>query len=163
VRPLKQAAPAPSAARGARTYDVRDYGAKGDGIALDTAAVQAAIDACPRDKGGTVVVPSGDFVIGTVELKTNVTLYLAAPARLLGSGNPEYYSAGKGVPPGNGDNTGPGGNSAQGYKERPHLAIFYRCRNLLVRDVFPAHGVPGFDAVYRVPARGGRGKRKHHR
>jgi len=161
---LAVAAPA-----GKAVYDLRDYGARGDGSTLDTAAVQAAIDSCAKDNGGTVLVPAGDFVIGTVELKSNVTLYLAPGGRLLGSGNPDHYSAGKGVPPGNGnmvmlyavnaeniaiegqgtidgqggkfytgkgDNTGPGGNAAQGYRERPHLLIFYRCRNLLVRDAF---------------------------
>src|SRR5215471_7052060 len=58
---------------GARTYSVRDFGAKGDGVTLDTAALQAAIDKCHQDRGGTVVVPAGVFVIGTVELKSNVT------------------------------------------------------------------------------------------
>lgn len=53
---------------GVRVYNVRQYGAKGDGKALDTAAVQATIDACNRDGGGTVLVPAGTFVIGTVEL-----------------------------------------------------------------------------------------------
>src|ERR1041385_4177324 len=56
---------------GARLYNVRDFGAKGDGTTLDTAAVQAAIDACNKGRGGIVLVPAGDFVIGTVELKSN--------------------------------------------------------------------------------------------
>jgi len=59
---------------GVRVYNIRDYGAKGDGSTLDTAAVQSAIDACNKDLGGTVLVPAGRFVIGTVELKSNVTL-----------------------------------------------------------------------------------------
>jgi len=66
---------------GARTYNIRDFGAKGDGSTLDTDAVQAAIDACTKDQGGTVLVPAGVFVIGTVELKSNVTLRLAASAK----------------------------------------------------------------------------------
>src|SRR5215216_2206849 len=154
---------------GARVYDVRAFGAKGDGATLDTAAVQAAIDACHKDRGGVVLIPAGDFVVGTLELKSNVTLHLAAQGRLLGSGKPEHYRAGRGVPPGNGnvvlisaadaenvsiegrgtidgngaafytgrgDNTGPGQNSAEGYFRRPHLLVFYRCKNLFVRDVF---------------------------
>src|SRR6266850_2462226 len=154
---------------GARVYNVREFGAKGDGSTLDTAAVQAAIDASNRDKGGTVLVPAGDFVVGTLELKSNVTLHLAAQGRLLGSSNIEHYKAGNGIPPGNGnvvlisaanaenitiegpgtidgngskfftgkgDMTGPGQNSAQGYFQRPHLLIFHRCRNLVIRDVF---------------------------
>src|SRR5947209_5686896 len=57
---------------GAKTYNVRDFGAKGDGVTLDTAAVQAAIDACHRDQGGMVLVPAGVFIIGAVEMKSNV-------------------------------------------------------------------------------------------
>src|SRR5580692_3989687 len=49
---------------GARIYNIRTYGAKGDKTTLDTAAVQAAIDACTADGGGTVLVPAGTFVIG---------------------------------------------------------------------------------------------------
>src|SRR5512147_2818097 len=50
---------------GARTYNIRDFGAKGDGVTLDTGALQAAIDACHHDQGGTVLVPAGVFHIGT--------------------------------------------------------------------------------------------------
>jgi hypothetical protein len=92
--------PAPS---GTRTFNVRDHGAAGDGRTLDTAAVQAAIDACARDRGGVVLVPAGDFLVGTIELKSHVTLRVAASGRLLGSGRPADFSAGKGVPPGNGN------------------------------------------------------------
>jgi hypothetical protein len=88
---------------GARVYNIRDFGAKGDGTIVDTAAVQAAIDACHRDQGGTVLVPAGDFVVGTLELKSNVTLHLAAKGRLLGSPNKGDYHAGHGIPPGNGN------------------------------------------------------------
>jgi hypothetical protein len=76
---------------GARIYNIRDFGAKGDGKTLDTTALQAAIDACTRDGGGTVLVPSGTFVIGTTELKSNVTLHLVASATLLGSGDGKDY------------------------------------------------------------------------
>jgi Glycosyl hydrolases family 28 len=156
-------------AEGARLYNVRDFGAKGDGVTFDTAPVQAAIDLCNKDKGGTVLVPAGDFVVGTLELKSNVTLHLAAQGRLLGSPNGEHYKAGNGIPPdngnivmisaanaenvrieglgtidgngarfftGKGDMTGPGQNSSEGYFQRPHLLIFYRCKNLIIREVF---------------------------
>ena len=83
---------------GARTYNVRDFGAKGDGIALDTSAVQSAIDACNRDKGGTVLVPAGTFVIGTVEMKSNVTLHVAAGGTLLGSADGKQYHAVDAIP-----------------------------------------------------------------
>ncbi len=83
---------------GARIYNIRDFGAKGDGHALDTAAVQAAIDACNKDQGGTVLVPAGVFVIGTVELKSNVTLHLAAQGKLLGSADGKQYRAADAIP-----------------------------------------------------------------
>ena len=83
---------------GARVYNIRDFGAKGDGKALDTAAVQAAIDACTRDGGGTVLVPAGIFQIGTTELKSNVTLHIAAGATLLGSADGKQYHAVDAIP-----------------------------------------------------------------
>lgn len=89
--------------RGARIFNIRDYGAKGDGATLDSAAVQAAIDACALEDGGVVLVPAGDFVIGTIALKSNVTLRLSARGKLLGSDKPADYRAGEGVPGGNGN------------------------------------------------------------
>lgn len=83
---------------GARVYNIRDFGAKGDGRTLDTAAVQAAIDACTKDQGGTVLVPAGTFVIGTVELKSNVTLHIAAQGKLLGSADGKQYHAADAIP-----------------------------------------------------------------
>jgi hypothetical protein len=83
---------------GTRVYNVRDYGAKGDGTTLDTAAVQAAIDACTHDGGGTVLVPAGVFQIGTVELKSNVTFHIAASGKLLGSADGKQYHAVDAIP-----------------------------------------------------------------
>lgn len=83
---------------GARVYNVRSFGAKGDGTTLDTAALQAAIDACTHDGGGTVLVPAGTFVIGTVELKSNVTLRIAAGGKLLGSADGKQYHAVDAIP-----------------------------------------------------------------
>jgi polygalacturonase len=83
---------------GARVYNVRDFGAKGDGKAMDTAALQSAIDACTRDGGGTVLVPAGIFQIGTTELKSNVTLHIAAAATLLGSADGKQYHAVDAIP-----------------------------------------------------------------
>ncbi len=83
---------------GARVYNIRSYGAKGDKTTIDTAALQAAIDACTADGGGTVLVPAGTFVIGTVELKSNVTLHIAAGGTLLGSGDGKQYHAVDAIP-----------------------------------------------------------------
>jgi polygalacturonase len=83
---------------GARVYNVRDHGAKGDGTTLDTNAVQAAIDACNRDGGGTVLVPAGTFHIGTIEMKSNVALHVTAGGTLLGSADGRQYHAVDAIP-----------------------------------------------------------------
>lgn len=69
----------------AEVFKITEFGAIGDGDALNTKAVQKAIDACSAAGGGTVWVPAGDFVIGTIVLKSNVTLSLDYGATLLGS------------------------------------------------------------------------------
>jgi hypothetical protein len=97
--------------RGTRAYNIRDFGAKGDGKTLDTHALQAAIDACNTDGGGTVVVPEGAFLIGTVELKSNVTLHVAASAKLVGSADGKQYHAVDAIPL-KGDSTLEDGNWA---------------------------------------------------
>jgi len=108
---IAQPASSANADQGARTYDIRDFGAKGDGKALDTAALQAAIDACTTAGGGTVLVPAGTFVIGTVELKSNVTLHIAASGKLLGTADGTQYHAVNAIPL-SGDSTLNDGNWA---------------------------------------------------
>src|SRR5437879_6559893 len=104
----QSAAPAP-AGSGIRTYNITEFGANGDGKTLDTQAVQSAIDACNRDQGGTVLVPAGVFVIGTVEMKSNVTLHIAAGGKLLGSDDGKQYHAADAIPL-HGDSTLEDGN-----------------------------------------------------
>lgn len=72
-------------------YDVRDFGAIADGQTLCTQAVQQAIDKCSSAGGGTVDLPAGRFVCGTVRLKTGVTLRLDAGCTLLGSASLNDY------------------------------------------------------------------------
>ena len=83
---------------GTRVYNIRDYGAKGDGVTLDTKAIQAAIDTCHNETGGTVVVPAGVFVTGTIEIKSNVTLRIAAAGKLLGSADGKQYHPADDIP-----------------------------------------------------------------
>ena len=78
-----------------KIFNIKTYGAVGDGVAMSTAAVQKAIDACDAAGGGTVLVPAGDFVIGTIRLKSNITLSLDYGASLLGSQNQEDYPTDK--------------------------------------------------------------------
>lgn len=57
----------------AADFNIRDHGAIGDGVALDTVSVQKAIDACSEAGGGVLRIPAGRYVIGTVQVKSNVT------------------------------------------------------------------------------------------
>jgi hypothetical protein len=63
--------------------NVRAHGARGDGKTDDTAAIQAAIDAGPG--GGTVLLPPGDYVSGTLRLRSRLILRLSAGATLIAS------------------------------------------------------------------------------
>jgi polygalacturonase len=76
-------------------YDVRQFGAKGDGASLDTRAIQAAIERCHEKGGGRVYLPPGTYLIGTLFLRSNVRLYLESGAVLLGSRNIADYSSGR--------------------------------------------------------------------
>lgn len=76
----------------ARTvWDVREFGAQGNGRALDTEAIQRTIDACGQVGGGVVRVPAGRYLTGTLELRSHVTLLLEAGARLIGTTNLDLY------------------------------------------------------------------------
>jgi hypothetical protein len=138
--------------------NVRDAGAKGDGSALDTAAIQSAIDACGAAGGGIVFFPPGIYSSGTLVMRSGVTLHLAEAAVIRGSTRladypshvPDYRSytdnyteksliyaenverigiEGKGLIDGQGKAfAGP-------YKVRPYLMRFIGCRGVTVRDV----------------------------
>ena len=75
----------PAAMMSTNSFNVRDFGAKGDGQTKDTAAVQKALDACAAHGGGNVMVPAGSYLIGSVVIGANTTLQLAHGANLLGS------------------------------------------------------------------------------
>ena len=91
----------------AQKYNVRDYGAKGDGKTLDHIAINKAIDACVVDGGGQVFLPAGTYLCGSIRLKNNVDLHLMAGAKILAApasmkaydesevfGAPEYQDGG---------------------------------------------------------------------
>jgi polygalacturonase len=69
---------------------VRDLGAVGDGKTVDTIAFQKGLDAA-ANIGGEVRVPAGDYIIGSLAMKSHTTLHLEAGARLRGTGNAEDY------------------------------------------------------------------------
>jgi polygalacturonase len=72
------------------TCDVRDYGATGDGTTKDTAAIQAAIDAC-SGAGGVVHLQNGTFRSGMLRLKGSLTLHVHTGATLLGTQDDADY------------------------------------------------------------------------
>ncbi|MDS0527029.1 glycoside hydrolase family 28 protein [Clostridium sp. SHJSY1] len=72
----------------AQVFDVTKYGAVGDGKTLNTDKIQAAINDCSN--GGTVVIPSGDFLSGALYLKSNMSLRI--DGTLLGSDNINDYA-----------------------------------------------------------------------
>lgn len=71
--------------------NVTSFGAKGDGVTLNTKSIQAAIDSAAISGGGVVIIPAGSFVSGSIHLKTGVILHLNQNAVLLGSTNPYDY------------------------------------------------------------------------
>ncbi|MHC4119052.1 MAG: glycoside hydrolase family 28 protein [Planctomycetota bacterium] len=147
-----------SAVGAEEVYDVRDFGAEGDGATLCTGAIQKAIDRCTANGGGTVYLAPGKFLSGTIYMKTGVTLKLAAGCTLLGSKNLEDY------PPtvqafrsytdnytdksliyaekaeriaiiGRGTIDGQGGSFRGPYKVRPYIIRFIECRNVVTEDI----------------------------
>jgi len=72
--------------------DVRDLGAVGDGKTPCTSAIQKAIDQCAARGGGTVRLPAGTWLTGTVYLESNLTLVLDKGCTLLGSRKHEDYA-----------------------------------------------------------------------
>ncbi len=71
--------------------NVRAFGATGNGPKKDTAAFQKALDTCAANGGGEVIVPPGNYLIGSIELKSRTTLQLQKGANLLGSADLEDY------------------------------------------------------------------------
>ena len=73
-------------------FDIREYGAKPDGVNINTKAIQAAIDQCSQSGGGCVLISGGTFVSGTLHIKSNVCLEIDVTARLLGSPDLNDYT-----------------------------------------------------------------------
>jgi len=135
-------------------FNIRDFGAKGDKLSNDQAAIQAAIDACNKAGGGTVYFPAGDYLSGAIRLLSHVTLQLDNGATLWASTKPEDY-AGYGSSRllvaedaeyigivGDGTIHGQGTadyGSRWGVPEQPPFRTgilrFQRCRNVAIRDV----------------------------
>jgi hypothetical protein len=73
-------------------YNVKGFGAKGDGVVLDTRSIQLAIDSANKNGGGLVFFPAGVYKIGTVILRSNVELQLSPGTVIVGSENLNDYT-----------------------------------------------------------------------
>jgi polygalacturonase len=145
---------------GAQPLDVTKSGVVGDGVTLNTSAIQQVIDTCSAQGGGTLAFPAGRYITGTIQLKDNVTLHLDGDAVLLGSTNADDYRnvdpfvAGDGIPLGYAlivadgakhvsvegtgtiDGQGQAVKAAQkSYTVRPFLMRWLRCTDVTVKDV----------------------------
>jgi len=108
----------------ANDFNVRDFGAKGDGIAKDTAAVQRAVDAAHEAGGGRAVIPAGTYLSGTVWLKDGVELHLENGAVLKGSTDRADYNLNDCFP----ENFWSDGEEWSG----GHLILAYKAKNVAI-------------------------------
>ena len=111
----------------AAVFDVRSFGAKGDGVAKDTVAVQRAVDAANMAGGGEVLLPKGIYLCGSVFLKSGVDFHLDEGAILKGSPDHADYNA-VGIAPQNGGRLGTGDNVSGG-----HLLLCIEQKNITLR------------------------------
>jgi polygalacturonase len=148
-----------------RVFDPKKFGAKGDGLSLDTEAIQQAIDSCHQAGGGKVYLSGGTFVSGTLYLKSYVTLYIETGTVLKASNDledfpsisskyPSYTGSletykmliyaedaenisiiGRGTIDGNGNHWVDGPYGSPSFSKRPRIIHLRSCENVVVRDV----------------------------
>lgn len=83
ILPLTLAQAEPPVAATKHVFNVRDYGATGDGTTLDSPAINKAIEACAAAGGGTVWIPGGAYLSGSIRLTNNLNLHIDAGATIL--------------------------------------------------------------------------------
>ena len=73
-------------------YNAKDFGAIGDGIALDTAAIQAAADACKENGGGIIYIPDGEYLVSSIRLYSHTEVRMADGARMIADPEEAHYA-----------------------------------------------------------------------
>ncbi len=94
IDPVHAPFPMPELSRPAfpdQTFNIQNYGAVGDGKVKNTTAIAAAIKACAKAGGGTVLIPKGEWLTGKIHLKSNINLHLSESAVLKFSDDPQDY------------------------------------------------------------------------
>lgn len=76
-----------------KVFNIKDFGAISDGKTINTAAINKAIAACADAGGGTVLIPNGNFVTGTIVLKSNMTLFLEPDSHVIGTADISEYKS----------------------------------------------------------------------
>jgi polygalacturonase len=84
---------AQSSAPAGAVFNVRSYGATGDGKTVDTPAINRAIEAIAAVGGGTLLFPAGTFLCFTIRLRSNVSLYLSQGCTILAADSPKIGDA----------------------------------------------------------------------
>src|SRR5271157_3790602 len=79
---------------GAGSFDVRTFGATGDGKTLDTPAINKAIEAASAAGGGTVMFPAGNYLCYSIHLKSDISLYVDAGATIIAADPPAQGAGG---------------------------------------------------------------------
>jgi len=141
-------------AQPAAQFNVKSFGAVGDGQRTDSDAINKAIQAASDAGGGTVLVPAGTYVSGTIRLQNNVTLWIDAGATILGTKNLADYRWPEGgrewdgsiilangvhnaALMGRGTISGQNLNNPQGEEHirGPHAVLFNNSKDIVVRDI----------------------------
>lgn len=78
---------------GDKIFNILDYGAVGDGITLNTDAINRTIEACFKAGGGRVIVPEGNYLTGTIVLKSNIILMLEENSTIIGTPDLDQYKS----------------------------------------------------------------------
>lgn len=158
-------------------YNIMDYGALPDGKTNNQKQIQAAIEDCAKT-GGRVLVPAGNFLSGTIQLKSNVELYLEKGSVLTASNSPEdiidfsedrdamdgiengcsLYAcharnitiSGEGTIDGQGRKVYLDDNADEGFHECPLAVAGFRARTTYLEDVdgLQVRGITFYDACF---------------